>query len=292
MPIVSVQYVLFHTDPDALCRAVVSASNSEFAEGQEVDLRIVVGDCSPVPVLSSDGVEKLRDRLPRSVLFTYEFFGQNLGHGGAQNRLAESVEADFTVFSNPDVVVDATAMRKLVSAFDDQTVGIVEAKQLPQEHPKDFDAMTGVTSWASGAFSMVRRDVFDRLGGFDHDAFFMHGDDVDLSWRIRHSGLQAVYQPAAVVFHDKRWTPDGGLEPSGAEARYSAQAALMLAYKWSRDDVLEGLMELMKDSASAYHRRALEEFERLRRDGSLPERWDSENRTAEFVDGEYAVHRW
>lgn len=292
MVVVSVQYVLFHTDPEALRRAVVSAANSRFRNADAIRMHIVIGDASPAPVLSADDVEALRSRVHQSADLTYEFFGANLGHGGAQNKLAAIVDADFTVFSNPDVVVDATAIDHLLRSFDDRTVGIVEAKQLPQEHPKDFDVMTGVTSWASGAFSMVRRDAFDDLGGFDHESFFMHGDDVDLSWRIRHSGYQAVYQPAAVVFHDKRWTPAGGLAPSGAEARFSAQAALMLAWKWSRDDVLEDLESHMRGSSDPYHRRALEDFDRARRDGSLPVRWDADNRTAEFVSGEYAVHRW
>jgi GT2 family glycosyltransferase len=292
MVTVSVQYVVFHTDPGALGRAVVSVANSYFSHRHDVRLKIVIGDCSPAPVLPDDAVDALRLRVAPSAELSYHFFGANLGHGGGQNILAEQTAADFTVFSNPDVVVDASALSHLLDSFDDRTVGIVEAKQLPQEHPKDFDAMTGMTSWASGAFSMVRRGIFDDLGGFDHRSFFMHGDDVDLSWRIRHRGFQAAYQPAATVFHDKRWTPEGGLAPSSGEARYSAQAALMLAYKWSRDDVLASLINVMRTSESIYHRRALEDFGRARREGSLPERWDAENRTAEFVDGNYAAHRW
>ena len=54
--------------------------------------------------------------------------------------------------------------------------------------------------WVSGACMATRREVWDRLGGFD-PAFFMYCEDVDYCHRARRSGLQIVYLPDPVVTH-------------------------------------------------------------------------------------------
>lgn len=59
--------------------------------------------------------------------------------------------------------------------------------------PRDAD-------WLPGACLLVRRSVFDQLGGFD-PAYFMYFEDVDLGYRIGKLGYRNVYQPHAHVQH-------------------------------------------------------------------------------------------
>src|SRR5690606_11646530 len=49
----------------------------------------------------------------------------------------------------------------------------------------------------SGAFLMLRRDVFEDLGGFDED-YFLHFEDLDLCRRVRRSGRDVLFEPAAL----------------------------------------------------------------------------------------------
>jgi GT2 family glycosyltransferase len=44
----------------------------------------------------------------------------------------------------------------------------------------------------AGAFMMVKKEVLDKIGGFD-EAFFMYGEDVDLSYRILEAGYSNYY---------------------------------------------------------------------------------------------------
>jgi GT2 family glycosyltransferase len=54
----------------------------------------------------------------------------------------------------------------------------------------------------SGACMLVRKDVFDRVGGFDPD-YFLFGDDIDLCWKIREASHEIWYVPSARTVHIK-----------------------------------------------------------------------------------------
>ena len=53
-----------------------------------------------------------------------------------------------------------------------------------------------------GAYLMMSREALDKVGYFD-EAFFMYGEDIDLSWRIRLAGFKNYYLPSARIIHYK-----------------------------------------------------------------------------------------
>jgi GT2 family glycosyltransferase len=53
----------------------------------------------------------------------------------------------------------------------------------------------------SGAAFVIRRDLFEALGGFD-ETFFMYMEDTDLSWRARLLGYRCLFAPESIVYHD------------------------------------------------------------------------------------------
>lgn len=55
----------------------------------------------------------------------------------------------------------------------------------------------------SGAFFMVRREVYAAVGGLDED-YFMYGEDLDWSYRIRSAGWKIFYIPGIQVLHRKK----------------------------------------------------------------------------------------
>ena len=54
----------------------------------------------------------------------------------------------------------------------------------------------------SGAFYLVKKDIFEKVHGFDED-FFMYGEDLDLSYRIKEMGYKIIYYPDFKVRHLK-----------------------------------------------------------------------------------------
>ena len=54
--------------------------------------------------------------------------------------------------------------------------------------------------WVTGACLLVRRELFEQLGGFD-EAFFLYSEEVDLLYRAAQLGAETWYDPAAEVVH-------------------------------------------------------------------------------------------
>lgn len=71
-------------------------------------------------------------------------------------------------------------------------------------HPnyKSFFQSPTVVSvgWVTGAFFMMRRQVYESVGGFDED-IFMYLDEVDLCKRIKNKGFRIWYVPNIQVTH-------------------------------------------------------------------------------------------
>lgn len=54
----------------------------------------------------------------------------------------------------------------------------------------------------TGAFFLAPQGLLKKLKGFDED-FFMYGEDIDLSFRIKELGYKVIYHPIYRVLHDK-----------------------------------------------------------------------------------------
>ncbi len=54
----------------------------------------------------------------------------------------------------------------------------------------------------SGAFYLTKKEILKQVGGFDED-FFMYGEDLDLSYRIKNEGYKIVFYPFKSVLHLK-----------------------------------------------------------------------------------------
>ncbi|MFM2135048.1 MAG: hypothetical protein RL021_448, partial [Bacteroidota bacterium] len=54
----------------------------------------------------------------------------------------------------------------------------------------------------SGAFMLLRKSVLDKTGLLD-EAFFMYGEDIDLSYRIQLAGARNYYFPKTQIIHYK-----------------------------------------------------------------------------------------
>ncbi|MDA8080762.1 MAG: glycosyltransferase family 2 protein [Actinomycetota bacterium] len=163
--------------------------------------------------------------------------GRNLGYGRGANLGFEKTDSRYLIVSNPDVEVVPGAVGALVRVLEDNhdcaLVGprivnsdgttypsvrhfpsLIDAgghailgQVLPNNAFSKRYRMLGVdhtgsfqADWVSGAFIMVRSDVFKKVGGFS-DKFFMYLEDVFLCRTIGDRGYQVRFCGQAVVRH-------------------------------------------------------------------------------------------
>lgn len=63
-------------------------------------------------------------------------------------------------------------------------------------------AVTQRVPCVSGAFLLIRRSLYERLSGMD-EAFFLHGEDIDLCYRANAVGAAVVYYAEKHIVHEK-----------------------------------------------------------------------------------------
>jgi GT2 family glycosyltransferase len=185
----------------------------------------------------------------------------NLGFAGGCNlgaRESRGAAAAFALFLNNDCVIAPDALAAMVRVAEtDPAVGIVGAKILQAAAPGrlesvalrvdrrggrvhstglgetdcgQYEGLIDVTA-VSGAAMLVRRALWERLGGFD-ERYFAYFEDVDLCLRARRAGWTVRAAPRAVVWH-KGLASTGGVT-SADTLYYATRNNLMLMAEYGR----------------------------------------------------------
>jgi len=152
----------------------------------------------------------------------------NLGFGAGANRALREGRSEFVCVSNADVIPDPGAIATLASfcrehptcgmvgpAFDEDSAyhaelpkaGALALRPLiggfghrPVQSPGPGESIE--VGQPAGACFLVRRPVWERLGGFDED-YFLWYEDVDLARRLRTLQLRNYVCGDAVVRHNE-----------------------------------------------------------------------------------------
>lgn len=141
---------------------------------------------------------------------------------------AAQARGDYLLFLNDDIeILDENWLHALIEHAQRPEVGVVGPQLLypdgsvqhagvflshsvgrhafrfyPRDEPGPFGlarTQRNVIS-VTGACMLVRREVFDDVGGFDED-FSVINNDLDFSLRLRRSGRRVIYTPHTTMIH-------------------------------------------------------------------------------------------
>lgn len=208
---------------------------------------------------SPDGSLEVLDGLPVRAIQS----GRNGGFGFGCNLGMAAGDAPYVLFLNPDARIEREDLDRLVAVLDAETsvalVGprlldgtgalipnlrtaqrarsiwaqaLFAHRALPRArwaNELDREAaahdVAAYPEWVSGACMLGRREMLERIGGFD-EGFFLYGEDMDLCARLRAAGGRVRYEPGATVRHiEGQSAPRASLFPvlARSRARYAGK---------------------------------------------------------------------
>jgi N-acetylglucosaminyl-diphospho-decaprenol L-rhamnosyltransferase len=185
----------------------------------------------------------------------------NRGFAAGCNVGWRAQRSPYVLFLNPDARIQGPGLRRLVEVLEGRpTAGVVAPRIVDEDgalqyslrrfprlrstyaqalflhrlapraawadeinRVEDTYARPGPQEWVSGACMLVRREVLERLDGWD-EGFFLYCEDIDLCRRVHRLGLEVYYEPSVVVMHE-----GGGSAPRSALLPFLAASRVRYA---------------------------------------------------------------
>jgi len=207
--------------------SVLKSSRNIKSEIFVVDNNSVDGSCSMV-----------KEKFPELTLIENK---ENVGFARANNQAIKKASGQYILILNPDTVVEEDTIEKClefmnnnrdagslgVKMIDGKGNFLPESKRSLPTPTVAFYKIFGLSALfpkskrfgqyhlgfldkeeihevdvLPGAFVLIRKKIMDQIGLLDED-FFMYGEDIDLSYRIKLAGFKNYYFPKTTIIHYK-----------------------------------------------------------------------------------------
>lgn len=187
---------------------------------------------------TDDSIALVKQKYPSVITIENK---NNVGFGIANNQGLEIAKGENILLINPDTLVKEDTLETMIRFLDDNSeVGIAGCKVLNPDgtlqlacrrsFPRPWVSFTKVIGLSkmfpksklfakynltyldendsnevdaiSGSFMILKKEVYEKVGGFDKD-FFMYGEDLDLCYRIQQAGYKVFYVSSTEIIHYK-----------------------------------------------------------------------------------------
>lgn len=204
----------------------------------EVDFEIIVVDNGS----KDSSVKFVEDLIQKKSYIRLIKNKSNLGFAVGNNKARKSCRGKYVLFLNSDTIVNKNTLQKCIEYLGENSkVGALTCKLVLPTGELDKDARRAfITPWIGlvhiflkldrlfpkskifggywyeyisadtvhevdslqGAFFLTRKKILDKVGWFDED-YFLDGEDIDLSWKIKNDGWKNIYFPKVSIVHLK-----------------------------------------------------------------------------------------
>ncbi len=202
-------------------------------------LKGIAAEIIVVDNASSDGsIEMLKKKFPSVTAIINK---QNIGFAKANNLALHRASGKYILLLNPDTIVNENTLHEMLSFMElHDEVGLAGCKVLNSDGTlqlscrrgfpgpwTSFCKVSGLSSLfpniklfarynltyldenqsfevdaVSGAYMMIRKSVYEKIGGLD-EQFFMYGEDLDWCYRVQKTGNKVYYVHSAQIIHFK-----------------------------------------------------------------------------------------
>jgi len=175
---------------------------------------------------------------------------KNSGYPKAHNDVKDKIEGEYVMILNPDILLkDKNSLAKIVAYMEvNPEIGILGPKQIddnkniamsvrafPKFHVQvarrtflrnlpilknkvaydemrhlDYSQIQDV-DWLQSSCVIIRKDLWDKIGGFNDD-YFLFMSDAEICADAWRSGFRVVYYPEVQVYADGRRVSAGGFK--------------------------------------------------------------------------------
>ena len=184
--------VIDNNSPDDSCamvkqlfpsiKLIENKENSGFSKGNNIGVNQAKGEylciLNPDTVVAEDTFLKL---------INFANSKDNLGIVGCQ--LIDG-KGQFLPESKRNVPTPKVSLKKVLGNANDYYANHVQIESI------------GKVAVLVGAFMWLKKDVYEAVGGFDED-YFMYGEDIDLSYKVKKAGYENYYFGNTTVMHFK-----------------------------------------------------------------------------------------
>lgn len=196
---------------------------------------------------TDSSLDYLRPRFPEVIFIAN---ADNPGFAKANNQAIRQSTGEYVLLLNPDTVIGEENLRSLcffmdehpeaggigVKMLDGHGVFLPESKRSFPSPWVSFCKIFGLSKLfpksklfaryslpylsenrehkvevLAGAYMFMRREALDKVGLLD-EAFFMYGEDIDLSYRIVQGGYKNYYLPERILHYKGESTKQGDMK--------------------------------------------------------------------------------
>lgn len=172
------------------------------------------------------------NRIKSSILNIENIINSKLkGFSMNHNCALAQVNADYLCILNPDTEFTCNPFSQLIQVLENKKVGVVAPlitdstgkiedsarkflspwrlfkRVVLAKRQSDYPINKAIIKpdWVAGMFMLFRREVFQKIGGFDQK-YFLYCEDIDICYRLRQAGYQVALNTAVTVIHDAQRT--------------------------------------------------------------------------------------